>query len=157
MMQNKFNDRSTAARIIRKIRTLSGDKKIKLMHICGTHEQAITKNGLRSLLPENLEVVPGPGCPVCITPAGEIDTAINLSRSGVIITTYGDMLRVPGSSSSLTKEKATCGDIRIVYSPFEAVEIAKKNPEKDVVFMGVGFETTAPMTAQVLSLSLIHI
>lgn len=153
MMQNKFNDRSIAARIISKIRTLSGDKKIKLMHICGTHEQAITKNGLRALLPENLEVVPGPGCPVCITPAREIDGAINLSRYGVIITTYGDMLRVPGSSSSLAKEKATCGDIRIVYSPFEAVEIAKKNPGKDVVFMGVGFETTAPMTAQVLSSS----
>lgn len=154
MMQNKFNDRSTAAHIIRKIRTLSGDKKIKLMHICGTHEQAITKNGLRALLPENLEVVPGPGCPVCITPANEIDKAIHLSRCGVIITTYGDMLRVPGSSSSLAKENATCGDIRIVYSPVEAVEIAKKNPERDVVFMGIGFETTAPMTAHVLNSSL---
>jgi hydrogenase expression/formation protein HypD len=150
MMQNKFNDRSTAARIIRQIRSLSGNKKIKLMHICGTHEQAITKNGLRGLLPENLEVVPGPGCPVCITPAQEIDRAIHLSRCGVIIATYGDMFRVPGSSSSLAKENASCGDVRIVYSPFEAVEIAKKNPEKEVVFMGIGFETTAPMTAQVL-------
>jgi hydrogenase expression/formation protein HypD len=112
MMQNKFNDRSTAARIIRQIRSLSGNKKIKLMHICRTHEQAITKNGLRGLLPENLEVVPGPGCPVCITPAQEIDRAIHLSRCGVIITTYGDMFRVPGSSFSLAKENASCGDVR---------------------------------------------
>lgn len=150
MMQNTFNDKSTAARIIRKIKSISGSKKIKLMHVCGTHEQTITKNGLRALLPENIEVVPGPGCPVCITPALEIDSSIYLSRSGAIITTYGDMLRVPGSTSSLAKEKARGGDIRIVYSPFEAVEIAKKNPGKNIVFLGIGFETTAPMTAQVI-------
>lgn len=150
MMQNTFNDKSTAVRIIRKIKGISGSKKIKLMHVCGTHEQTITKNGLRALLPENIEVVPGPGCPVCITPAREIDQSINLSRSGAIITTYGDMLRVPGSTSSLAKEKARGGDIRIVYSPIEAVEIAKRNPDKNIVFLGIGFETTAPMTAQVI-------
>lgn len=150
MMQNTFNDKSTAARIIRKIKSISGKRKIKLMHVCGTHEQTITKNGLRALLPENIEVVPGPGCPVCITPALEIDSSIYLSRSDAIITTYGDMLRVPGSTSSLAKEKAQGGDIRIVYSPFEAVEIAKKNPGKNIVFLGIGFETTAPMTAQVI-------
>lgn len=150
MMHNIFNDKATAARIILKIKSISGSKKIKLMHVCGTHEQTITKNGLRTLLPGNIEVVPGPGCPVCITPAGEIDKAISLSRMGAIITTYGDMLRVPGSASSLAKEKASGGDIRIVYSPFEAVEIAKKNPDNDIVFLGIGFETTAPMTAEVL-------
>lgn len=149
-MQNVFNDRATAQRIVRKIGEISGSRKIKLMHVCGTHEQTITKSGLRALLPGNIEVVPGPGCPVCITPAGEIDKAISLSRSGAIITTYGDMLRVPGSASSLAKEKAVGGDIRIVYSPFEAVGMAKKNPDKQVVFLGIGFETTAPMTAQVL-------
>ena len=120
------------------------------MHVCGTHEQTITKNGLRALLPRNVEVVPGPGCPVCITPRAEIDKAIGLSRTGAIITTYGDMLRVPGSASSLAKEKALGGDIRIIYSPFEAVGIAKRKPDKNIVFLGIGFETTAPMTAQVL-------
>lgn len=149
-MQNIFNDKSTATRIIRKIKDISGTNKIKLMHVCGTHEQTITKNGLRALLPQNVEVVPGPGCPVCITPRAEIDKAIRLSRTGAIITTYGDMLRVPGSASSLAKEKAIGGDIRIIYSPFEAVGIAKRNPDKNIVFLGIGFETTAPMTAQVL-------
>lgn len=153
MIQNIFNDKAIAALIIQKINKISGSEKIKIMHVCGTHEQTITKNGLRSLLPGNVEVIPGPGCPVCITPAGEIDKAIHLSRMGVIITTYGDMLRVPGSTSSLAKEKAHGGDIRIVYSPFEAVEIAKKNPDKNIVFLGIGFETTAPMTAQVLKKS----
>ena len=145
-----FNDRDTALRIVSRIKTLSDNRKIKLMHVCGTHEQAITKNGLRSILPANIEVVPGPGCPVCITPASEIDMAVYLSRNGAVITTYGDMLRVPGSSSSLAKEKAEGGDVRIVYSPFEAVEIARRNPDKQVVFLGIGFETTAPMTAQVI-------
>lgn len=149
-MYNIFNDKNTALRIIQKIKKLSGMKKIKLMHVCGTHEQTITKNGMRALLPGNIEVVPGPGCPVCITPAVEVDKAISLSRMGTIITTYGDMLRVPGSTSSLAKEKAQGRDIRVVYSPFEAVEIAKRNPDKNIVFLGIGFETTAPMTAEVL-------
>lgn len=149
-MPDFFNDKATAIQIAREIKNISGDKKIKIMHVCGTHEQTITKNGLRALLPENIEVVPGPGCPVCITPAEEIERAISLSRSGVVITTYGDMLRVPGISSSLAKEKARGGDIRVVYSPFDAVEISKKFPGKEVVFLGIGFETTAPMTAQVL-------
>lgn len=152
-MQNIFSDKATAIRITQKINALSEKEKIKLMHVCGTHEQVITKNGLRTLIPENIEVVPGPGCPVCITPAGEIDRAIHLSRSDVIITTYGDMFRVPGSTSSLAKERASGSDIRVVYSPFEAVEIARKNPGKEVVFLGVGFETTAPMTAEVIKKS----
>jgi len=149
-MQDIFKDKAIALRISQKIKNISGSEKIKLMHVCGTHEQTITKNGLRTLLPENIEVVPGPGCPVCITPQDEIDKAIHLSSKGIIITTYGDMLRVRGSTFSLAKEKAQGGDIRVVYSPFEAVEIARKHPEKDVVFLGIGFETTAPMTAQVL-------
>jgi hydrogenase expression/formation protein HypD len=149
MMQNRFNDRSTAGRIIRQIKYLSDDKKIKLMHVCGTHEQTITKNGLRSLLPENIDVVTGPGCPVCITPANEIDEALYLAEKN-IVTIYGDMLRVPGTSISLAKNKASGGDVRVVYSPVEAVDIAIKNPDREVIFFAIGFETTAPMTAQIL-------
>ncbi len=143
-----FNDKAIATIITRKINESAGSEKIKLMHVCGTHEQTITKHGLRALLPENIEVIPGPGCPVCITPQREIDLAISLSSSA-IITTYGDMLRVPGSTSSLAKEKARGSDVRIIYSPFEAVEMAKKT-DKEVVFFAIGFETTAPMTAQVI-------
>lgn len=149
-MKNIFNSKETANHILQQIKAFYFDRKIKIMHVCGTHEQTITKNGLRSLIPENIEVVPGPGCPVCITPRIEIDKAIHLSRKGIIITTYGDMLRVPGSVSSLLKENASGGDIRIVYSPLEAVEIANRNPDREVVFLGVGFETTTPMTAQVI-------
>lgn len=151
-MMQEFNDKGTASRIIRKIEEYGGEKRIKIMHVCGTHEQTIAKNGLRSMLPDNIEVIPGPGCPVCITPIAEIDQAIELAKSGFIITTYGDMLRVPGSTSNLAKEKAKGGDVRIVYSPFEAVEIARKNTGKNIVFLGIGFETTAPMTAQIISM-----
>lgn len=150
-MTDFFNDKGTAQRIVRKIRDISGSEKIRIMHVCGTHEQTITKNGLRSLLPENIEVIPGPGCPVCITPATEINKAIYLSRNGSIIATYGDMLKVPGSTSSLAEEIAKGADIRVVYSPIEGVDIAKRNPEKNVVFLGIGFETTAPMTGQVVA------
>jgi hydrogenase expression/formation protein HypD len=149
MMQNKFNDRSTAGRIIRQIKYLSGDKKIKLMHVCGTHEQTITKHGLRSLLPENIEVVTGPGCPVCITPAKEIDEAVYLAEKN-IVAIYGDMLRVPGTTITLERKKAAGCDVRVVYSPVEAVDIAIKNPDREVIFFAIGFETTAPMTAQIL-------
>lgn len=150
MTDNIFSDKATAIRIIQQIKAISGYKKIKIMHVCGTHEQTITNSGLRHLLPENIEVVPGPGCPVCITPQVEIDKAVWISRKKAIITTYGDMLKVPGSISSLAKEKASGGDIRVVYSPFEAVEISKRNPGREIVFLGIGFETTAPMTAHVL-------
>jgi hydrogenase expression/formation protein HypD len=152
-MMSIFNDKATAIKMIRRIKELAGNEKIKLMHICGTHEQTITKHGLRSLFPDNIKVVPGPGCPVCITPRKEIDFACSLAISGKIITTYGDMLRVPGSTSSLVKEKARGGDVRVVYSPYEALEMAKRNPDKDIVFFAIGFETTAPMTAQVIKSS----
>ncbi len=148
MRYDIFNDKTIAMRIIQKIRAFSDD--VKIMHVCGTHEQTITKNGLRALLPENVEVVPGPGCPVCITPVSEIDSAIQISRQGATITMYGDMLRVPGTTSSLAKEKAQGGDVRVVYSPFEAREIAMRNSDKQVVFLGIGFETTAPMTAHII-------
>ena len=130
-----------------KIEKLAEGKDIKIMHVCGTHEYTITKSGIRSLLPKNVKVVMGPGCPVCVTPQAEIDAVITLAEQGKIICTYGDLLRVPGTKSSLYD---TVGDIRIVQSISQAVDAARENPDKEVVFMAVGFETTAPTTAAVL-------
>ena len=119
---------------------------IRIMHVCGTHEASIAKHGIRSVLHPRLKVVMGPGCPVCITPAGEIDCAIDLAERGCIITTYGDLLRVPGSKGSL---ESADGDIRIVQGIHKAVGIAKET-DKDVVFISVGFETTVPTVAATL-------
>lgn len=132
----------------REITRLSGQKTIRLMEVCGTHTVAIFKAGIRQLLPENVELVSGPGCPVCVTPNEYLDTAIAYSKNPeVIITTFGDMLKVPGSSSTLAAQKAAGADIRILYSPLESLEIAKENPNKKVIFLAVGFETTAPLAA----------
>lgn len=122
------------------------DRDMTFMHICGTHEAAIARAGLRSLLPEQLKIVMGPGCPVCITPQGEIDAALDLAGKDCIITTYGDLLHVPGSRGSL---ESCGGDVRIVQGIHKAVEIAKKT-DKEVVFISVGFETTAPTVAAML-------
>ena len=119
------------------------DRDLTFMHICGTHEAAIARTGLRSLLPEKLKIVMGPGCPVCITPQGEIDAALELASRGIIIATYGDLLRVPGSNGSL---ESCGGDVRVVQGIHKAVEIAK-DTGKEVVFVSVGFETTAPTVA----------
>jgi len=119
------------------------DRDITFMHICGTHEAAIARTGLRSLLPERLKIVMGPGCPVCITPQGEIDAALDLADKDCIVTTYGDLLRVPGSKGSL---ESSSGDIRVVQGVHKAVEFARKT-SKEVVFISVGFETTAPTVA----------
>jgi len=116
-----------------------------LMEICGGQTHTIMRYGLDELIPPQLELVHGPGCPVCVTPLEMIDKAIALaSRSDVILVSYGDMLRVPGSRSDLFRAKAAGGDVRVVYSPMEAVKIAQANPERNVVFFAVGFETTAP-------------
>lgn len=121
---------------------------LRLMEVCGTHTVAIFKAGIRQLLPEEVELVSGPGCPVCVTPNEYLDTAIAYSRySDVIITTFGDMLRVPGSSTTLMKARAAGADIRIVYSPLESLDIACSYPNKKVIFLAVGFETTAPTAA----------
>ena len=119
---------------------------IKIMHVCGSHEHTIMENGLRTLLPEEVEVVAGPGCPVCCVPAREIDECLELIDKGVTIATFGDMLRVPGSNRSLADAKAEGADVRIVYGIGNAVEIAEKI-DNDLVFMAAGFETTAPTTA----------
>ncbi|MFX0069572.1 MAG: hydrogenase formation protein HypD [Candidatus Hermodarchaeota archaeon] len=121
-------------------------KPVKFMHVCGTHEHTISKYGLRTLLPENLEIVSGPGCPVCVCPAADIDKAIELGkRNDTIIATFGDMIRVPASNISLAELKAQGADIRIVYGPNDAIKIAKENPHKEIVFFAIGFETTVPL------------
>ncbi|MAE07971.1 MAG: hydrogenase formation protein HypD [Bacteroidetes bacterium] len=123
-------------------------KTIRIMEVCGGHTMSIQKFGLPYLLPETVELVSGPGCPVCVTSREYIDKAIAYSRlDNVIITTFGDLIRVPGSSSTLEKEKASGADVRIVYSILDAMLIAKKNKSKKIVFLGIGFETTAPSSA----------
>jgi len=124
---------------------------VKICHVCGTHEWTIMRYGLRSLLPKNLEVIAGPGCPVCIVPASEIDEAIPLALKGITLTCFGDLLRVPGSKKSLLDAKAEGADIRIVYSVSDAVAMAKSQPTKDFAFFAVGFETTSPSTAVEMS------
>ncbi len=124
--------------------------EIKLMEVCGTHTMAIAKSGLRSALPENINLLSGPGCPVCVTPAEVIDEIQKLAmRENIIIATYGDMVRVPGSvrGSSLSHLKAVGARVEVVYSPLDAVSVASENKDCEVVFLGVGFETTAPGTA----------
>ena len=108
---------------------------IKIMHVCGSHEHTIMENGIRTLLPEEVEIVAGPGCPVCVVPSREIDESLELIDKGVTITTFGDMLRVPGSNSSLAEAKAEGGDVRVVYGINKAIEIAEKE-DNDVVFTG---------------------
>ncbi len=149
--QEMYRNKKTAAGIIREIRKMNPGRKVKLMHVCGSHEVTITKYGLRSLLPDWLEVISGPGCPVCVTTAAEIDEAIELAKRGLLITTFGDMFRVPGTKSSLSGVKTDGADVRIVYGAADAVEIARRNPKRDVVHIAIGFETTAPtMAAEVL-------
>jgi len=143
-----FRDPEMAKRVAQKIRNLTPkEETVKICHVCGTHEWTITHFGLRNLLPANLEVIAGPGCPVCTVPASEIDEAVQLAQQGVVVTCFGDVLRVPGSKMSLLDAKAEGADVRIVYSVADAVKMA--NDEKDVqfAFFAVGFETTAPSTA----------
>ena len=131
-----------AAKIIKAIEKYA-TRKINLMEVCGTHTMSIAKSGIRSMLPQNLNLLSGPGCPVCVTPQETIDYAIALSQEeNVIITTFGDMVRVPGTRDSLEMFSPT-----IVYSPLDALAVATENPNKDVVFIGVGFETTSPTIA----------
>jgi hydrogenase expression/formation protein HypD len=121
------------------------------MEVCGTHTQAIAKNGIKQLFPGNIQLISGPGCPVCVTPQEDIERLLLLAqRPGVIITTFGDMLRVPGSTGSLQEKQAQGADVRMVYSPLDAVSIAGNNPKREVVFLAVGFETTAPTVAAAL-------
>jgi hydrogenase expression/formation protein HypD len=126
----------------------SYDRTMTMMEVCGTHTMAIYQHGIRNLLPEQIRLISGPGCPVCVTPVSFVDHAVALARQPeILIATFGDMMRVPGSSSSLLQEQARGALVRIVYSPLDAVAIAENNPDQEVVFLGVGFETTAPTVA----------
>ncbi|MBT8359165.1 MAG: hydrogenase formation protein HypD [Deltaproteobacteria bacterium] len=143
----EYRDSKIAGQLADKIKKIS-KKDIRLMEVCGTHTVSIFRNGIRSILPDTISLISGPGCPVCVTAQREIDAFVELAKlDDVIITTFGDLMRVPGTKSSLQKERADGRDIRIVYSTFDALEIARKNPEKKIVFLGVGFETTVPTIA----------
>jgi len=144
---DEFRDRTIAQKIIKKIEEFNF-LKVNLMEVCGTHTMVIFKQGLKGMLPKNINLLSGPGCPVCVTSQGDMDKAIDLAKNrDVIITTFGDMLRVPGTNSSLEEEKGNDADIRIIYSPHEALRIARENPAKKVVFLAIGFETTSPLIA----------
>lgn len=143
----EYRDPETAKRLLDKIHKTSR-KPTRLMEFCGGHTVAIFKHGLRQLLPDNIEMLSGPGCPVCVTASADLDKAIALAKlPEVIVTSFGDMVRVPGSNTSLQQAKAEGADIRIVYSTQDALTIAKENPDRKVVFIGIGFETTAPTVA----------
>ncbi|MBD3177355.1 MAG: hydrogenase formation protein HypD [Armatimonadia bacterium] len=121
---------------------------LKLMEVCGSHSHAIARYGLHDLLPDTIELVPGPGCPVCVAPQEEIDLAIELARDpGVVLTTFGDLIRVPGTHASMDQVRAEGGDVRIVLSPMDALATARQEPQRLVVFVAIGFETTAPGVA----------
>jgi hydrogenase expression/formation protein HypD len=144
---DEYRKKDLIISVAEKLRTIS-KQEIVLMEVCGGHTMAIHRFGLNALLPPNIHLISGPGCPVCVSSQHFIDMALAYSRiPGVIITTYGDLIRVPGSTTSLEKERAAGSDIRIVYSVLESLEIAKKNKNRKIVFLGIGFETTAPATA----------
>ena len=145
-----FRSRDVVLGLAERVRQLVAGRvePMTFMEVCGTHTMAIYQYGIRSLLPLQVRLISGPGCPVCVTPNGYLDRAIAMSRlPGVTVATFGDLVRVPGSSSSLMEERARGADIRIVYSPLDAVALASKLPDRTVVFLGVGFETTAPTVA----------
>jgi hydrogenase expression/formation protein HypD len=144
---DEYRDKALVLQLAEQIRALS-ETPWTFMEVCGGHTMAFYKFGLPALLPDNIRLLSGPGCPVCVTDTRYIDQAVAYSRlPDVIVTTFGDLIRVPGSTSSLMKERAQGGDIRTVYSSLEALEIARELPEKQVIFLGIGFETTAPTSA----------
>ncbi|MBQ7723737.1 MAG: hydrogenase formation protein HypD [Selenomonadaceae bacterium] len=134
-------------RVERIAKLAAGNKKLRLMEVCGTHTVAIFRSGIRQILPPNIELVSGPGCPVCVTNDDYIDKAIEYSRRGFIVTTFGDMLKVPGTRTSLAAVAAEGADVRIVYSPLDCIKLARENPTRKIIFLAVGFETTAPTQA----------
>ena len=142
-----YRDAAVAHALAARLRTYT-DKSVNLMEVCGTHTVAIFRHGIRQLLPPNVNMLSGPGCPVCVTANGDLDKAIGLALvPGVTLCTFGDMLKVPGSFSSLQRARAQGADVRVVYSPLDALHLAEQHPERQIVFYGVGFETTAPTVA----------
>lgn len=153
---HEFNDPHLSQQILAKTHKLKNRPSISssimnMMEVCGSHTMSIYKNGIDQLLPPFVELLSGPGCPVCVTDASYIDQAILLAASPkVILVTFGDLLKVPGSHTSLSTTRANGGDIRVVYSPLDCIHLAKKHPEHEIVFLGIGFETTAPSIALAL-------
>jgi hydrogenase expression/formation protein HypD len=148
---DEYRDPAAARRLVAHITELAGDDHYKFMEVCGGHTHTIYRHGIEHVLPTSVELVHGPGCPVCVIPMGRIDDAIAVAEHpGVIFTSFGDMMRVPGSEGNLLGAKARGADVRFVYSPLDALRIATENPDRQVVFFAVGFETTAPSTAATL-------
>jgi len=152
MSLNNQNSQEELKQLLEYIRKLAPAYQVKFTHVCGTHEQALNQYGIRPLLPKNVQLIAGPGCPVCVVPAQDIDEAIELAfKENVIMTTFGDMSKVPASRLSLFESRTEGADVRIVYGPLDAIKIAEENPQKEVVFFAIGFETTiAPIAAQLL-------
>ena len=143
----EYRTKEICQKLAKEIRQIH-HRKTRLMEVCGTHTMAIARNGIRQIIPESIHLLSGPGCPVCVTSQRDIDKFIKIAHSkDVIVTTFGDLMRVPGSFSTLQKERANGADVRIVYSTMDCLEIAAQNSSKEVVFLGVGFETTAPTIA----------
>ncbi len=150
---DEFNDPELAKSLFEEIRRVT-TKKWAIMEVCGGQTHAIIRNGIDQLLPDKVELIHGPGCPVCVTPLGMIDKALEIaSRPDVIFCSFGDMLRVPGSTRDLFTVKSDGGDVRVVYSPLDAVNLAEQNPGKQVVFFAIGFETTAPANAMAVHMA----
>lgn len=148
---DEYRDPKISALFSDKIKQIMPARRIRLMEVCGGHSATVFKYGLMQLLPKHLELLSGPGCPVCVTTNDFVDRAVFLSKQrNIIIVTFGDMMKVPGSESSLAKEKAAGADIRTCYSPMDAIEMAETNPTKQIVFLGIGFETTAPAVASAI-------
>src|SRR3954465_13487440 len=148
---DEYRDPAAARVLLEHITALAEGRQVKFMEVCGGHTHAIYRHGIEQMLPQGVELVHGPGCPVCVIPMGRVDDAIAVAHEpGVIFTCFGDMLRVPGSDGTLLDAKAAGADVRIVYSPLDALRIAKAEPGREVVFLAIGFETTAPSTALTL-------
>jgi hydrogenase expression/formation protein HypD len=148
---DEFRDSELAKRVVREIERIAEGRRFRIMEICGGHTHTIYRYGLHDVLPANIELVHGPGCPVCVLPMGKVDDAIAIAKhEGVILATFGDMMRVPGSEGSLIDAQADGADVRMVYSPLDALKLAHQNPDRKVVFFAIGFETTAPSTAVTL-------
>jgi hydrogenase expression/formation protein HypD len=148
---DEYRDPAAAQRVLAVIDDLTGDDHFKFMEVCGGHTHTIYRHGIEHVLPDGVELVHGPGCPVCVIPMGRIDDAIAVAETpGLIFTSFGDMMRVPGGHGTLLEAKARGADVRMVYSPLDALRIAVENPDRRVVFFAIGFETTAPSTALTL-------
>ncbi|MFN4180765.1 MAG: hydrogenase formation protein HypD [Armatimonadota bacterium] len=148
---DEFRNSELAKGVVREIEKLAQGRRLRIMEICGGHTHTIYRYGLHDVLPANIELIHGPGCPVCVLPMGKVDDAIAIAKNeDVILTTFGDMMRVPGSEGSLIDAQADGADIRMVYSPLDALKLAQQNPHRKVVFFAIGFETTAPSTAVTL-------